>query len=102
MLAIFKIVSRLRDRHVFIDNQNKSFKRFQYFERNLKEIFWKTKTFFKKLGYCFLVETTRIENNDFNSNLRSQQPMLRQIEWRLQNAPVTKSGVWPATALSFW
>ena len=65
MLAIFKIVFRLRDRHVFIDNQNKSFKRFQYFERNLKEIFWKTKTFFKKLGYCFLVETTEIENTLF-------------------------------------
>ena len=31
----------------------------------LKEIFWKTKTFFKKLEYGFLVETTKIENTSF-------------------------------------
>ena len=28
----------------------------------LKQIFWKTKTFFKRLEYSFLVETTKIEN----------------------------------------
>ena len=28
----------------------------------LKQIFWKTKSFFKKLEYCFLVESTKIEN----------------------------------------
>ena len=27
----------------------------------LKEIFWRTKTFFKELGYRFLVEATKIE-----------------------------------------
>ena len=32
---------------------------------NLKQIFWKTKTFFKKLEYRFLVETTNIENTSF-------------------------------------
>ena len=31
----------------------------------LKQIFWKTKTFFKNLEYCFLVETTEIENTSF-------------------------------------
>ena len=31
----------------------------------LKQIFWKTKTFFKKLDYHFLVETTKIENTSF-------------------------------------
>ena len=31
----------------------------------LKQIFWKTKTFFKKLEYRFLVETTEIENTSF-------------------------------------
>ena len=31
----------------------------------LKQIFWKTKTFFKKLDYLFLVETTKIENTSF-------------------------------------
>ena len=28
----------------------------------LKQIFWKTKTFFKKLEYGFLGESTKIEN----------------------------------------
>ena len=28
----------------------------------LKQIFWKTKTFFKKLEYRFLVESAKIEN----------------------------------------
>ena len=31
----------------------------------LKEIFWKTKTFFRKLEYCFLLENTTIENATF-------------------------------------
>ena len=31
----------------------------------LKQILWKTKTFFKKLEYHFLVETTKIENTSF-------------------------------------
>ena len=38
-----------------------NFERFQYF-LTLKQIFWKTKTFFKKLEYCFLVVSTKIEN----------------------------------------
>ena len=31
----------------------------------LFQIFWKTKTFFKKLEYRFLAETTKIENTSF-------------------------------------
>ena len=31
----------------------------------LKQILWKTKTFFKKMEYCFLVEATKIENSSF-------------------------------------
>ena len=31
----------------------------------LKQIFWKTKTSFKKLGYRFLVESTKIEKASF-------------------------------------
>ena len=31
----------------------------------LKQIFWKTKTFFKKLEYRFLVESTNVENTIF-------------------------------------
>ena len=31
----------------------------------LKQIFWKTKTFIKKLEYHFLVKTTKTENTSF-------------------------------------
>ena len=43
---------------------NDSIKRFQ--SLTLKQIFWKTKTFFKKLENHFLVETTKIENTSFS------------------------------------
>ena len=31
----------------------------------LKQIFWKKKTFLKKLEYIFLIKTTKIENTSF-------------------------------------
>ena len=31
----------------------------------LKQIFWETKTFFKKLEYSFLAESTKIQNASF-------------------------------------
>ena len=41
----------------------------------LKQIFWKTETFFKKL------KSTKIENASFPYKMPYQKPMLRQIEW---------------------
>ena len=41
----------------------------------LKQIFWKTEIFFKKLEYSFFVERTKIENASFpykNYHIRSQ------------------------------
>ena len=77
-----------------------SFERFQYF--NFETNFLEAKTFFIKLEYCFLVETTKIEKTSFHSKLLCQKLMLRQKESRLQNGPITKSGVLPATTLFFW
>ena len=72
----------------------------------LKQFFWKTKNFFKKLEYGILVETTEIENTSFHLKLLCQKPISRQIEWRLQNGPITKSGVLPEIYLEnlfqFW
>ena len=67
----------------------------------LQQIFWKTKTFFKKLEYRFLVESTKIENASFPYKLPYQKPTLRQIEWGEQNEPITKNEVLPATTLFF-
>ena len=63
LLSIFKKALCLRYRHVFtwpsvIDSD-------VFNTLTLKQIFWKTKTFFKKLEYCFLVEVTKIENTLF-------------------------------------
>ena len=85
---------------VLCDNQWKFWTFFNTL--TLIQIFSKTKTFFEKLEYHFLVETTKIENTSFPFKLLCQTPMLRQIEWRLQNWPTTNSGVLPVTALFFW
>ena len=63
VLEIFKIALRLRDRHAFMWQSVKVSNVFNTL--TLEQIFWKTKTFFKKLEYHFLVETTKIENTSF-------------------------------------
>ena len=64
MLGIFKIALRLRDRYVFMRQSVKVLNAFNTF--TLIQIFWKTKTFFKKLEYRLLVEITKIENTSFS------------------------------------
>ena len=64
VLGIFKIALRLRDRHVFIWHSVEILNDFNTL--TLKQIFWKTKMFFKKLDSVpFLVEITNIENASF-------------------------------------
>ena len=60
VLGIFKISLRLRDRPVF---KGQSVKILNVCNTlTLKQIFWVTKIFFKKLEHGFLVEGTKIEN----------------------------------------
>ena len=63
VLGIFRIALRLRVRHVFISQLVKVSNVLNTL--TLKQTFWKTKNFFKKLGYHFLVETTKIEKRSF-------------------------------------
>ena len=63
MLGIFKIALRLRDRDVFMWRSVKSLNIFSTL--TLKQIFYKTKTFLKILGYRFLVERIKIEKTSF-------------------------------------
>ena len=69
---------------------------------NSIQTFWKTKTFIKKLEYRFSVETTKIENASLPLETVLSEANVKTIEWRLQNGPVTKSGVLPVTTLFFW
>ena len=68
----------------------------------LKQIFWKRETFFKKLEYCLLVESSRLKTDQFPTKLPYEKPMLRQIEWWIQNEPFTKNRVLTVTTLFFW
>ena len=38
----------------------------------------------------------------FHAKLSCQKPMLRQIEWWVQNRPITKNGVLPVNTSFFW
>ena len=68
----------------------------------LKQIFWKTKTLFKKLEYGFLVETIKIEKKSFPFKTALTKAIVKtNIQWRLQNGPITNSGVLPVTTLFF-
>ena len=68
----------------------------------LKQIFWKTKTFFKKLEYSFLVESIKIENTSFP--YKSVIPESNVKTYRMVTTKWTyhKDGVLPATILFFW
>ena len=63
VIGIFKIALRLKDRNIFMWQSLEILNVFNTLI--LRQIFWKTKTFFKKLEYGFLVETTKIENTSF-------------------------------------
>ena len=62
---IFKIALRLRDRHFFYDNHWKLWT-YSILSLTLKQIFWKTKTFFKKLKCGFLVESSENDSASFS------------------------------------
>ena len=42
---------------------------------------------FRKLEYLFQFKVFRLKTKHFHTKLRSQTPMLRQIEWGVQNRP---------------
>ena len=98
VLGIFKIALRLRHRHVVMWQSVKVSNVFNPLP--LKQIFWKTKTFFKKLEYRFLVETTEIENTSFpfktalsetnvKTNRMATTKWTYHKEWSVHYLPVT-------------
>ena len=60
---IFKIALCLSVWHVFMWQSVEMLNVFKTL--NLKQIFWKTKNVFKKLEYCFVTESTKIEYVSF-------------------------------------
>ena len=48
------------------------------------------------------MKALRLKIHHFHAKLPYQKPMWRQIEWWLQNGPITKNRVLPVTTLVFW
>ena len=63
VLEIFEIALLLRDRHVFMWQSLEMLNVF--YTLTLKQSFWKTETFFKRLEYRFLFECTKVKNGAF-------------------------------------
>ena len=99
VLGIFKMAFHLRDGHVFMWQSLKILNDFN--NLTLKYIFWKTQTLFKKLEYHDLVEITKIDNITFPYKTALSEVMLRQIEWGVQNGPITRTRVLPVTTFLF-
>ena len=69
----------------------------------LKPIFWKTKTFSKKLEYHFEVKILRLKRHHLYKTAMSEASVkTKKKRWGLQNDPITKNGFLPVTTLFFW
>ena len=90
VLRFFKIFLCLREQRIFMW-QLEIFNAFNTY--TLKQVFWKTKTFFKKLEYRFYLRVLWLKMPYFHTKLLCQKPMLRKIKEGVQNAPVKKNAV---------
>ena len=77
VLGNFKIALRLRDRHVFMRQSLEILNILSAL--TFKPIFSKMKTFFKKLEYRFLVESTRFANSTFPYKTALSEANFRKI-----------------------
>ena len=58
----------------------------------LKQIFWKTKAFFEKLEYFYLVESTKIENTSFSYKTTISEANVKKNRMETKNGSITKTG----------
>ena len=68
----------------------------------LQQIFCITKTFFKKLEYHFLVESTNIKNASFPYKTAMSEANVKINRMGSTKGPIKKNGVLPVTTLLFW
>ena len=76
-----------------------NFERFQYFNSEIN--FLENENPFQKTGVPFLLKVLKLKMQHCHAKLLSQKPMLRQIEWGIQNGPIAVNGVLPVTTLFF-
>ena len=66
-----------------------------------KQVFWETKTFFEKLRYRFLVESTTIESPIFPYKTDLSKTNVKTNRMRSTNEPITKNVDLPPTTKLF-
>ena len=81
---------------------SENYKRFQYFNFETGFLDRKRKPFSKNWSTISQLKALRSKTRHFHTKLPYQKSMLRQIEWWLQNGPITKNWVLPATNVFFW
>ena len=81
---------------------SENYKRFQYFNFETGFLDSKRKPFSKNWSTISQLKALRSKTRHFHTKLPCQKSMLRQIEWWLQNGPITKNWVLPATNAVFW
>ena len=78
---------------------SKNSEHFRYF--NFETAFLKNKNLFKKLDYCLLVESTKIENPSFPYITTLLEADVKTNRMVLQNVPIKKNRVLLVTTLFF-
>ena len=77
--------------------ESRLYQNFRIPEINFETNFLGNENLFQKTGVSFFSWKLRLKTHHFHSKLLCQKLMLRQIEWRLHNGPITKSWVLPVT-----
>ena len=85
---------------MFLCDDQWKFQTFQHF--NFEINFRENENLFQKTGVPFFSWNHYDLKHIISIQNCCEKPMLRQIEWRLQNGPIIKSGVLPVTTLFFW
>ena len=68
----------------------------------LQQFFWITKTpFSENWSTDFQLKVLSIKAHHFHTKMQFQKPMLRKIEWGVQNGPITENRVLRLTILFF-
>ena len=68
----------------------------------LEQIFWITKTFFKKLDYRLVVESTKIKKASWPYKTAMSEANFKTNKIGDEKVPITKNGVLSVTTLLFW
>ena len=89
----------MRYQHVFMWQSLEILNDFNTF--TLKQILWKTQTLFKKLEYCFLVESTKIDNITFPYKTALSEANVKTNRMGSKKQTYHINGVFPVTTFLF-